>query len=273
MKFAARRRRNLAITIAVSAILIGAHAVYTAALRDSAFLSGWLLLATVLFLALLNIRKKLPMLPVVSASAWLQWHIYAGWISIVLFILHIGIRFPDGWLETILAGLFVLVVGSGAVGLALSRINARRLTRHGEEVVFERIPVFIATLREEADALVVRSVAEIGSTTIADFYATHLKAFFDGPRNVVRHLGQSNRALFTLLTRIGDIERYLSPKEREVSAELLDLVRKKDALDYHYAHQATLKAWLFVHVPLTYGLLIVAAAHLVLAYAFTGGVS
>ena len=68
------------------------------------------------------------------------------------------------------------------------------------------------------------------------------------------------------------MERYLNDKEREFSAELRDLVEQKDELDYHYALQTTLKSWLFVHVPLTYGMVLLALVHLVLAYAFGGGV-
>jgi hypothetical protein len=49
-------------------------------------------------------------------------------------------------------------------------------------------------------------------------------------------------------------------------------VRQKDGLDYHHALQLTLKLWLFVHIPLTYSLLIFSLVHLVLVYAFAGGV-
>ena len=62
-------------------------------------------------------------------------------------------------------------------------------------------------------------------------------------------------------------------KERESLERLSDLVCQKDDLDYHHALQATLKGWLFVHIPLTYSLWILVVLHLVLAYAFTGGMS
>ncbi len=247
--------------------------MYTAALREGAFLSGWLLLLTVLALALYNVRKKLPVVPIGGSTTWLQFHVYAGWLSIVLFALHVGPRLPDGRLETTLAVLFVLVAGSGVVGLVLSRTLPGRLTGRGEEVIFERIPIFIARLREAAEDVVLRSAQETESTTIADFYAARLEPFFRGPRNYTFHMRESNRALFTLLRAISDVERYLSPKEREFSDELRALVEKKDELDYHFALQGTLKGWLFVHIPLTYGLLILALLHLVLVYACSGGMA
>jgi hypothetical protein len=42
-------------------------------------------------------------------------------------------------------------------------------------------------------------------------------------------------------------------------------------LDYHRALQLALKLWLFVHIPLTYGLLIFTALHIVLVFGFSGG--
>ena len=48
-------------------------------------------------------------------------------------------------------------------------------------------------------------------------------------------------------------------------------MKKKNELDYQYALQGVLKGWLFIHIPLTYGMLLLAITHLVLAYAFSGG--
>jgi hypothetical protein len=42
-------------------------------------------------------------------------------------------------------------------------------------------------------------------------------------------------------------------------------------LDYHQSLQFTLKIWLFVHLPLTYSLMIFTLLHIVLVLAFSGG--
>ena len=62
--------------------------------------------------------------------------------------------------------------------------------------------------------------------------------------------------------------RYLDEAESEYLAKIEDLVAQKDGLDYQYAHQSLLKYWLFVHVPLTYALLVLALLHLILVHAF-----
>ena len=43
-------------------------------------------------------------------------------------------------------------------------------------------------------------------------------------------------------------------------ARLRELIVKKDDLDFHYALQRALKAWLFVHVPMTGVMLMLAVA-------------
>lgn len=273
MNFAVRRRLNIAITVMVGAILVLVFAVYDASLYRGPFFTGWVLLAVMGFLALFHLRKKITVLPLGSASTWAQLHIYAGWLVILLFAEHVGWRLPNGGLEITLFVLFTIVVLSGIVGLMLSRNLPPRLTRRGEEVIFERIPAFIAKLRDEVEDLVLESAQETNSSTISDFYLRHLSRFFSGPRNRLLHLFASERARFRLMNEIDNMQRYLNSRESDYADRLRGLVNKKDELDFHYALNLTLKAWLMIHVPLTYSLLILAALHLVVVYAFGGGVS
>jgi hypothetical protein len=74
-----------------------------------------------------------------------------------------------------------------------------------------------------------------------------------------------------LLTKINDLQRYLDERERATMGRIADLVRQKDGLDYHHALQLLLKLWLFIHIPLTYSLLLFTLAHIVLVFAFSGG--
>lgn len=273
MTFSGRRRRNVGITVVLAALLVAFQNTYEATLWRGEFLSGWLLLGAVALLAFYGARKKLPVLPVGSSTVWLQVHIYLGWLSVVLFLLHVRWGLPSGRFEGLLGAVFALVAASGVIGAFLSRALAKRLTRRGEEVILERIPVFIAELRAEVEETALRAAQETESSSISDFYDQSLREFFRGPRNMGQHLIASNRASFVIFRKLDDIGRYLDPREQVYAEHLRDLIEKKDDLDFHYALQTTLKAWLFVHVPLTYGLLILALLHLVLVYAFGGGVA
>jgi len=258
------------VLLAAAAVIV-AYWAFTPSVRRLPYLSGWLLLVLMLILSAYNARKKLPFLPLGTSRGWLQFHIYAGLLTVVLFPVHISFRVPTGWFEGTLAWLYVIVTGSGIVGLAMSRAMPKRLTTRGGEVLFERIPIIRRNLQEQAETLVLKSVPEVQSSTIADFYARELKGFFDGPQNLWLHIFEVRRPINTLLSKITDLNRYANDKEREKLNQLADLARQKDGLDYHYAIQWMLKAWLFVHIPFTYSLLLFSFVHVVLVFAFSGG--
>jgi hypothetical protein len=268
--FARRRWRNALLTVLAGAGIIAWHTAYDVSLYQPAFLTGWLLFAIILFLALYNSRKKLSMVPLGTAASWRQWHIYLGFLSVLTFAMHVSWSIPNGVLEGALALFFVVVAGSGLIGLYIARRYARMLTRRTEEVVLERIPQFIADLRAQAEAVVLESAVETGSSSIADFYNDRLAVFFAAPRNMWLHLQGSRRATFARMTDMDIMTRYLDDQEMVYADKLRGLVERKDRLDYAYALQTVLKAWLFVHIPATYGLILLALLHLLLAYSFGG---
>ncbi len=270
MGFAQRRRRNLLGLLVVFAGLLAVDRVYQASLHRAEFLSGWTLFLLILLLGAHNLRKRLSMLPLGSAAEWLQWHIYIGFTVILVFLLHVGWHIPSGLLDTALALVFAIVAGSGVLGLVLSRRLPPRLTRRGEDVIFERIPGFVVQLRQRAEVLVAEAATETGSTTLAEHYRDHLADFFAGPRHIGAHLFGSGRPSFMLLHRLDALARYTNEDEREFHLRLRALVEQKDELDFHHALQAALKAWLFVHVPAVSALLVLASVHMLLAHAFTG---
>ncbi len=231
--------------------------------------SGLLLFTLMVFLTLFNARKKLPFIPVLQASTWMQLHIYLGYFTLLLFFLHMGIRIPQGGLEISVALLFLSVSLSGVLGAYLSRTFPVRLTHHGENLLFERISGIRYQLAEQVEALVVDSVSTTNSSTIADFYREHLRDYFARSHNFWSHLTGSPRPLRRLLERMDALDRFLNADERKYMEQLTEQVRVKDNIDFQWYLQGTLKIWLFVHIPLTYALLLFAAVHGLLAWKFT----
>jgi hypothetical protein len=235
------------------------------------YLTGWALFVIVLLLTAYNGRKKLPFLPLLSSRSWLRAHSWLGMLAAVLFLVHLRWQVPSSPFEALLAGLFVGVTLSGIAGWWLSRVLPRRLTSAGGEVPYERIPVIRRALREKAEALVVGGIPAAGASTLADFYAARLSGFFAGPANFGPHLLGSNHALNSMLSDLGEAKRYLSHAEKSAAVELAALIREKNALDLHRSMQLVLKGWLFVHIPLTYGMLAFVAIHVAIVYSFAGG--
>jgi hypothetical protein len=271
VNFTRRRIRNLGLTaMAVAAVWLWTRA-QDRSLGTSAFSTGYLLLATVLFLALYNARKKLPFLPLGNSAAWLQWHLYAGIGSVGLFALHAGIPWPAGVLNSTLAIFYLATVASGLVGLYLTRSIPRQLSRIGEEVIYERIPVLQMQVRTQAGSAVLESVTASGATTLADFYVARLFDFFHRPRGARYFLRPTTARRRSLMHELTTVRRYLSDHEQSACERLFALIRRKDDLDFHEARQRLLKNWLFVHIGLTYGLVALALLHGLLALAFRGG--
>jgi len=268
-RFSRQLTLGLSFLILATAGMVFLHRRYSEGWPAYAYLTGWGLFAVILFLSVYNGRKKLPFLPLGSSETWLQLHIYLGLLTAIIFLFHIRFHPPHGGFEGTLASLYLLVMVSGIFGLAVTRTFPRRLTARGGEVIYEKIPALRYRLREQAETIA--TGGENPSIALADFYALRLALFFAGPRNFAHHLMESRGPLNLLTGELEELRRYLGETEGRSLDQLLALVRQKDALDYHQALQRTLKLWLFIHLPLTWSLLIFSFVHIALVYAFSGG--
>lgn len=236
-----------------------------------AYVTGWIVLGLCLYLTAFNARKKIPFLPFVGARHWLNVHIYGGLLAAVICILHVRARWPSGGLQLWLCWLFIAVTWSGIFGWWLSRAMPGRLSTLGGEVIYERVPLVLRRLRDRAEAISLATVEPAGAATLAEFYTHELSPHFAAPADFWAHVTGSRRPLKVKLQRLTDRRRYLTTIELKAADELADLLRQKDQLDAQRAGQLLLKAWLFVHIPLTYAMLIFTAVHVVVVYAFSGG--
>ncbi len=266
-----RRAVLSVLTLAASLALAFQYPRLEAALPHLVYLTGWVLLALCLFLTAYNARKKLAFLPLVSSRVWLQLHAYAGLFTGVLFLFHLRFAVPTGLFNLVLAALFLAVTFSGIVGWWLSRAIPRRLTTAGGEVPYERIPIVRRDLRLRAEQTVLASIPEAKASTLADFYTRELAPAFAGRPAILPHLIGSRAGLNDRLAALAEAGRYLGPAEQTRAETLAELIRARHILDFHYVNQLLLKTWLFTHVPLTYGLLLFTAAHVLLVYSFSGG--
>ena len=254
--------------VIISVMLLLSFFFYSISLSSSSFASGGTLFAFVLFLASYQLRKKLFFLSFGSTSIWLQIHIFNGLLSALVFLLHVGVQLPSGLFESILYCCYVIVFLTGIIGWFLSRTVPSQLLSCGEEVLFERIPFHRKQLLDKVEAFVFEAAASTKESAIPEFHLKHLRPFFEGERNLFRHFIHSKRHRTLLLKKIASQQTFLNDDEQIIMQKITQLVEKKDDLDRQYALQASLKYWLFVHVPLTYSLIIFAMFHAIAACAF-----
>ena len=127
---ARRRIVSLALLLLAGSLLYLAERIYEISLRDGTYLTGWILFVMTLLLALLNVRKRLSVLPLLPAAVWFQTHVYVGILAFGLFFLHSNFRLPNGPFEKALWWASVLAFATGILGLLLSRVLPGRLKRH-----------------------------------------------------------------------------------------------------------------------------------------------
>jgi hypothetical protein len=268
--FRARRWTLSLVTLLAAGLLAAGWALGRMALRPTAMQSGVLLLSLVTGLILFNARKKLPFMPLLKASTWLQLHIYIGWLTVVLYALHTGLRWPSGRLGVVLAVLFLVVAVSGVFGLWLSRWIPPRLTRSGESLIFERIPLLRHRLREEARVMAQQAVEDTHSTTLADFYLKMLGPYLAAEPGLLSPFLHDDRQHHRVEAELRELRRYLASSEMVLAERLEEIIEAKRNLDQQLAGQRLLKLWLFVHIPLSYGLLVLSLVHGWLALRYSG---
>ena len=267
------------LIVAISAGLLWLVWIYGNGLRDPRYFDGWVLAGGVGLQLGFHIAIKTAGLSPKSATRWKKVHIFLGYVLIAAFISHSDFTLPDTAFEWALWAAFVLVTVSGIFGTYLAwALKAKRSADDG--IGYDRIPARHAEL-----ALAVRAVATSADPTtaalalpvqphdawIADFYTTQLRDFFQGPRNTAAHLIGSRRHVSRLTGEIDNLSRYVGLQSQQKLALIKEMVIEKDRLDFVRVYLGLSKGWLFVHVPVTYTLIVLTVVHVLVVYAFSSG--
>ena len=263
---------RLALPLTLCIVLFGALWFWSdqvaAELGDPEIVTGWSLFCLMLFLGAFNVRKKLTAFNLGRARTWLALHIAVGLLVVVVFLFHTGTLWPTGLYEQFMAALFWLVSATGVLGVAIIITYPKRLTDSGREIIYERIPNEVYTIRERAEAEVVACTEESGANTLADHYEETLDWYFRRPRFYLNYVVGGNQAEAWLRSHGDAVRRYLSDKETPYLNRLLELAEQKAAIDRQYACQDVMRKWLVAHIPLSVGLIAMSVWHLLLVYVY-----
>ena len=159
---------------------------------------------------------------------------------------------------------------SGIIGLYLSRDLPPRMARSGEALLYERMPTFRVRIQREVEDLIRLAEKETDSSTLGDFYVRYLRNFFTRVPTVFAALAPADHRLHENLREINALHRYLNDREKAIAGEIRDWMETKQNLDFQYSAQRMLKLWLFVHIPFTYSLVLLALAHGIIATLYAG---
>ena len=278
-KYPASQIVQVALIAALSGALFWLVWIYGNGLRDPRYLDGWILAGGMGLQISFHVAIKRGAFSPKSATRWRKIHVFAGYLLIAAFISHSDFSLPDTGFEWALWAGFVLVTLSGIFGTYLA-LSLKAKGHIDEGVSYDRIPALRAEIAQKVYAIVATpdpaatAIALPGlphDAWIADLYSTHLSAFFQGPRNMLAHLVGSQRPLRRMTDEIDALSRYVGQQGQEKLGAIRRLAVEKDRLDFARVYLSLTKGWLFLHVPVTYGLTVLGVLHVLVAYAFSSG--
>lgn len=271
---------QLLLIAAISFGFLWLVSLYANGLRDPRYLDGWVLAGGMGLQLYFHIAIKTATLSPKALMRWRKVHIFVGYLLVAAFASHSDFSLPDTNFEWALWTGFVLVTMSGIFGTYLAWSLQ---TKYGfdERVGYDRVPARRAEIARdvraiaaltEPDAAMIGLPPQPHDDWIMDLYTNHLQGFLDGPRNFAAHLIGSQRPLKRLTDEIDSLSRYVDKQNQEKLAAIKALVVEKDRLDYARLFLGLTKGWLYVHVPVTYSLVVLSVLHVIVVYAFSSGV-
>jgi hypothetical protein len=265
---------------AISGGLLWLVWIYGNGLRDPNYLNGWIMAGGMGVQLYFHLAIKSGNLSPKAATRWRKIHIFLGYLLIGAFLSHTDFSLPDTGFEWALWSGFVLVTLSGIFGTYLTwSLKLKR--RIDDGVTYDRIPTRRAELARELHAAVMKPDAAAAAMAllpglphdawIMDLYNNHLRAFFQDQRNYTAHLFGSQRPLKRLTDEIDNLSGFVDKQGQDKLTAIKDLVAEKDRLDFARVYLGLTKAWLYVHVPVTYALIVLMVLHIIVAYSFSSG--
>ena len=175
-----RHRRIIALIVTAIALMIVWIAAWlqSSRLGHASYLTGWTILASLLLLTLLGVRRRLPMLRLGSASTWTQIHLYCGLFATGVYAMHVPSLIAGGTFECGLSIVFLLVSISGFYGVYASRTLPRRLTAVDGQHRFDRVRWHRSQIAETAATVLNGEIDNATSRVLGIFYTKYLKPFF-----------------------------------------------------------------------------------------------
>lgn len=241
--------------------------------------------ALMIFAGLLGARKRVPVWRLGRAQTWMRGHLWLGFVSLPLILFHGGFHF-GGTLTTVLMILLILVVASGVFGAILQNYlpNVMRV-EVPFETIFEQIDHVSAQLLEEADQFVAAALSSEGALAaptperggvlteeyvtvsltealpLQKFYEKEVRPFLASPAKRGHALAESTKSR----TMFQGLRTLLPPALHETVNDLEDICQEERQLRRQGQLHHWLHGWLLFHIPLSLALLLLGAAHAVMA--------
>ncbi|HRI39141.1 MAG TPA: hypothetical protein PLO50_11330 [Nitrospira sp.] len=216
----------------------------------------------------LGIRRRSYTSQLGSLQGWVSAHVYLGLLTVIVIPLHAGFRF--GWdVHTLAFVLLIIVVGSGVIGISLYRVIPTRLTRLEMKQQADSIDPELDSLFKAMRTLVMAK-----SEMLVRLYQQELAATQRRTSSGWRLLwkGQTGDLLAEQSAFLAKKASLVPPEDRAAFQDLSQLLLKKTQLEIALQQQMglrnALKAWLYIHVPVSIAMVCSLVVHVVVVFLY-----
>jgi len=261
--------------------------------------------AFMIFAALLGARKRVPVLRLGRAQAWMRGHLWLGFLALPLILFHGGFHF-GGALTRILMWLLIITVASGVFGAAMQEYLPRLMTHDVPlETIYDEIGNVRKLLCEEADRTVesicgplglpksaaqdplraggftaMRPAAAVSSSgaavaaaaeivVLTEEQSAPLRQFYLNEMRPFLERPQERRVALARADKaqlaFSAIRTLLPTAAHATLGDLEDICDEARQLQQQERLHHWLHGWLLVHIPLSLALILLGAIHAVMA--------
>jgi len=238
----------------------------------------------ILWLLMFGVRKRSFKSNMGSVRGWLSGHIYLGTVLIIVSLLHAGFQF--GWnIHTTAFVLMLLVIFSGFFGVYAYLRYPQLMTQNQQDSTRASMLQEIAEIDQAALQLADTVDKSIHDTVLQSIQRTRLGGGVWGQLNAHDASGEaidslrrsvkeksvkkksSSKAGQTMVMMVDYLASSATDKQNDNLRRLIDILTRKRTLASRVARdiqlQALMEIWLYVHVPLSLGLLAALTAHVI----------
>jgi len=279
-----RRKRYLWIALALCAASIAAYVWHTPLSTPNGgtwlgYTLGTIGAVLIVWLTFLGVRKRSYRSRLGTVQGWVSAHVYLGLALIVIVTLHTGFQF--GWnIHTVAYVLMMLVIGSGLVGISAYLRLPAQMSQNRASLTLDQMWAELADLDQRCIKVASRLPASfrdaassnrdrtrIGGSPWAVLSASdYSQVMLPGAGGAAVLQGNPDQS--RLLDWLGgELARSTDGDRTRTIGELVSIVSARRVVLKRLRRDAQIRGWLeiwlYVHVPLSVGLLGALIAHIV----------
>jgi len=227
----------------------------------NSLLSGWLLLTVLLLLFAMPLLFKILRVSGSVKAQQITVHTVLALFLGYLFAIHLNFKLPTGVFETLLASMFVLVWVAGVLMLLTQPWLNRNLVREQDNNVFDNFDHHRNTMRHQIEKIVFTHIEQTRTQKLLMFYLQYLKQFVDNKHSALFYFLHYHTFQLELKKDINALRGFLPASDQVAIKQLENLISKKLSLEHRYHKRNLLRCVIYLHIPLSYALLVAVALH------------